>query len=48
MALLKSVYDINFNYLGVNPPPPLPGGEVRRTEPGERKVFFGQLSKDNI
>ncbi|NES79135.1 MULTISPECIES: hypothetical protein [Okeania] len=48
MALLKSMYDINFNYLGVNPPPPLPGGEVRRTESGERKVFFGQLSKDNI
>ncbi|NEP42772.1 MAG: hypothetical protein F6K25_10605 [Okeania sp. SIO2G4] len=35
MALVKRVYDINLNYLGVNPPltPPRRG----RTESGEKK-----------
>ncbi|WP_287308963.1 MULTISPECIES: hypothetical protein [unclassified Okeania] len=32
--MLKQVYDINPNYLGVNPPltPPRRGGEVRSQE----------------
>ncbi|RQH50268.1 hypothetical protein D5R40_06470 [Okeania hirsuta] len=47
------MYDINLNYLGVNPPLPLPGGEFSRTEsggkkeeeiPSIRRKFFGQVS----
>ncbi|NEP75919.1 MAG: hypothetical protein F6K18_06725 [Okeania sp. SIO2C2] len=36
VALLKHVYDINPNYLGVNPPH-TPGGEVRSQEGRKNK-----------
>ena len=43
-ALVKRVYDINLNYLGVNPPqtPPLEGKSGVRSKPTPRPLQEGK------